>query len=73
MARGAELSGTGICAGEGGMLEEEREENSRYLYELASAKFGWELNLCKRVQAFHFKGGQGAKTGTGGMHCYKHM
>ncbi len=66
LARGAELAGTGICSGEGGMLPEEKAENSRYFYELASAKFGWDLGLVKDVQAFHFKGGQGAKTGTGG-------
>ena len=66
LARGAEMSGTGICSGEGGMLPEERAENSRYFYELASAKFGWRPELVEKVQAFHFKGGQGAKTGTGG-------
>lgn len=66
LSRGAELVGTGICSGEGGMLPEEQAENSRYLYELASAQFGWDLSLVDRVQAFHFKGGQGAKTGTGG-------
>jgi len=66
LARGAELAGTGICSGEGGMLDEEQAENSRYFYELASAKFGWKPELVSRVQAFHFKGGQGAKTGTGG-------
>ena len=31
-----------------------------------SAKFGYKEELLSRVQAFHFKGGQGAKTGTGG-------
>jgi nitrite reductase/ring-hydroxylating ferredoxin subunit len=31
LARGAELAGTGICSGEGGMLAEEQSENSRYL------------------------------------------
>jgi glutamate synthase domain-containing protein 2 len=66
LARGAQLAGTGICSGEGGMLPEEQAENSRYLYELASARFGLDLGLVQRVQAFHFKGGQGAKTGTGG-------
>lgn len=66
LARGAEMAGTGICSGEGGMLAEEQAENSRYFYELASAKFGWRPELVEQVQAFHFKGGQGAKTGTGG-------
>jgi len=66
LAKGAELSGTGICSGEGGMLPEEQQANSRYFYELASAGFGYQEELLKKVQAFHFKGGQGAKTGTGG-------
>lgn len=66
LARGAELAGTGICSGEGGMLPEEQAANSRYLYEYASAKFGWHESLLSKVQAFHFKCGQAAKTGTGG-------
>ena len=66
LATGAELAGTGICSGEGGMLPEEQAANSRYFYELASAGFGFDEEKLKKVQAFHFKGGQGAKTGTGG-------
>jgi glutamate synthase domain-containing protein 2/nitrite reductase/ring-hydroxylating ferredoxin subunit len=66
LSMGAELAGTGICSGEGGMLPEEQEANSRYFYELASARFGWSLDKVAKCQAFHFKGGQGAKTGTGG-------
>ena len=66
LAQGAELAGAGICSGEGGMLPEEQAANSRYLYELASAKFGYSEALLTKIQAFHFKGGQGAKTGTGG-------
>lgn len=66
LATGAELAGTGICSGEGGMLAEEQAANSRYFYELASARFGFSWDKVRRCQAFHFKGGQGAKTGTGG-------
>ena len=66
LSKGAQLAGTGICSGEGGMLPEEQAENSRYFYELASARFGFKMELLHEVQAFHFKGGQGAKTGTGG-------
>jgi glutamate synthase domain-containing protein 2 len=66
LARGAELAGTGVCSGEGGMLPEEQAENSRYFYELASGRFGFTMDKLDIVQAFHFKGGQGAKTGTGG-------
>ena len=66
LAMGAELAGTGICSGEGGMLPDEQEANSRYFYELASARFGFSWDKVRKTQAFHFKGGQGAKTGTGG-------
>lgn len=66
LATGAELAGTGICSGEGGMLAEEQVANSRYFYELASGRFGYDIEKVKKCQAFHFKGGQAAKTGTGG-------
>jgi glutamate synthase domain-containing protein 2 len=66
LSKGAELAGTGICSGEGGMLPEEQQANSRYFYELASARFGFSWDKVQKTQAFHFKGGQGAKTGTGG-------
>lgn len=48
------------------MLPEEQQANRRYFYELASGRFGFEMGKLNPVQAFHFKGGQGAKTGTGG-------
>ena len=66
LAKGADQAGTGICSGEGGMLPDEQEANARYFYELASGRFGFSWDKVARVQAFHFKGGQGAKTGTGG-------
>ncbi|NAS31321.1 Rieske 2Fe-2S domain-containing protein [Flavobacteriaceae bacterium R38] len=66
LSKGAERAGTGICSGEGGVLPQEHENNSKYFYELASAKFGFSWDKLDNVQAFHFKGGQGAKTGTGG-------
>ncbi len=66
LAKGAELAGTGIASGEGGMLPEENAANSRYLFELGSAKFGYSETILPRIRAFHFKAGQAAKTGTGG-------
>jgi len=66
LARGAEKVGTGIASGEGGMLPEENAANSRYLFELGSAKFGYSEAILPRIRAFHFKAGQAAKTGTGG-------
>jgi glutamate synthase domain-containing protein 2/nitrite reductase/ring-hydroxylating ferredoxin subunit len=66
LARGAEIAGTGIASGEGGMLAEEQAENNRYFFEYASARFGFAWEKLMKAQAFHFKGGQAAKTGTGG-------
>ena len=66
LARGADSAGSAICSGEGGMLPEEKVESSKYLYELASARFGFSMDKLHDCQAFHFKGGQAAKTGTGG-------
>ncbi len=66
LAKGAELAGTGIASGEGGMLAEEQAANSRYFFEYASARFGFSWDKVLKAQAFHFKGGQAAKTGTGG-------
>ncbi|HEC41304.1 MAG TPA: glutamate synthase [Bacteroides sp.] len=66
LSKGAEMAGTGIASGEGGMLPEEQASNSRYFYEMASAKFGFSWENVMLAQAFHFKGGQGAKTGSGG-------
>ncbi len=66
LAKGADMAGTGIASGEGGMLPEEQSNSSRYFYELASGKFGFSWEKVQKAQAFHFKGGQGAKTGIGG-------
>ena len=66
LAKGAEQSGTAICSGEGGMLPEEQQECSRYLFELGTGMFGFSDEVLKKVQAFHFKAGQAAKTGVGG-------
>ena len=66
LSKGAAMAGTGIASGEGGMLPEEQQNNPRYFYELASGKFGFSWEKVQKAQAFHFKGGQGAKTGTGG-------
>lgn len=66
MSMGAQMAGTGICSGEGGVLPAEQAENTHYFYELASGKFGFSWDLVQKSQAFHFKAGQGAKTGTGG-------
>ena len=49
LSKGAELAGTGICSGEGGMLPEEQAANSRYFYELASARFGFSWDKVQKT------------------------
>ncbi len=49
LAKGAELASTGICSGEGGMLPEEQQNNSRYFYEFASAEFGVKEELLTKT------------------------
>jgi methylamine---glutamate N-methyltransferase subunit C len=72
LATGAELAGTAICSGEGGILAEEIAQSRHYIYELGSGEFGFNPSesyatpLWHKAQAFQFKGGQAAKTGTGG-------
>ena len=72
LARGAELAGAGMCSGEGGILAEEIAESKHYLFELGTGEFGYAPTEYVKTprwhgaQAFHFKGGQAAKTGTGG-------
>lgn len=66
LARGAKRAGTAICSGEGGAIPEELDESDRYLFELGTGRHGFDLAQMSNVQAFHFKLGQGAKTGVGG-------
>ena len=63
LSKGAELAGTGICSGEGGMLPEEQANNSRYFYELASGKFGFSWEKVQKAQAFHLKQAKEQKQG----------
>ncbi len=66
LAQGAVAAGTTTASGEGGLLPEEPEINSRILFEYGTAGFGYSEDLLTRIGAFHFKAGQAAKTGIGG-------
>jgi glutamate synthase domain-containing protein 2 len=59
LARGAELAGTGICSGEGGMLPEEQEACSRYFYELASGRFGFDWEKLEQGSGIPLQGRPG--------------
>lgn len=66
LAMGAELAGTATCSGEGGMLTEECEQTSRYIYEIGTAAFCRSEDAIKKADAVEIKFGQAAKPGMGG-------
>ncbi|WP_436326257.1 FMN-binding glutamate synthase family protein [Brevibacterium sp. FAM 27836] len=67
LGRGAKKAGTMTCTGEGGMLEEERQENRYLLYQLSPARYMVDLDHLRRANAIELVVGQGAKPGTGGL------
>lgn len=67
LARGASAVGTAICSGEGGILPEEREAATRYIFEYVPNRYSvTEANL-RAADAIEIKIGQGTKPGMGGM------
>lgn len=67
LGRGARKAGTMTCTGEGGMLEEEREENRTLLYQMSPARYMIDLDHIRQADAIELVVGQGAKPGTGGL------
>ena len=66
MARGASSQERAFAPGKVVCCRKSKPAMARYFYEYASAGFGYAEEQLSKVQAFHFKGGQGAKAGTGG-------
>jgi glutamate synthase domain-containing protein 2/rubredoxin len=66
LAQGATEAGTATCSGEGGMLPEEREHATRYIYEVGTASFGFNEDAIRKGDAVEIKFGQAAKPGMGG-------
>lgn len=66
LARGATGAGTAIASGEGGPHPRERDNATRYIFEMASGYFGWTEENIRAAQAIEVKIGQGAKPGLGG-------
>lgn len=67
LGRGARMAGTMTCTGEGGMLEEERDENELLTYQLTPSRYMLDLEHLKKADALELAIGQGAKPGTGGL------
>lgn len=66
LAKGATEAGTATGSGEGGMLPEERQNASRYIYEIGTARFSFQEDAIRQADAIEIKFGQAAKPGMGG-------
>ncbi len=66
LAEGTSLVGTAMCSGEGGMLPEERDAATKYIYELGTASFSHIDSVIVQADAVEIKIGQGVKPGLGG-------
>jgi len=66
LAMGSARADSMTCSGEGGMLAEERAAAKRYVLEMASGYFGWNMENMAKADAFEIKIGQSAKPGLGG-------
>lgn len=67
LAKGASMVPTLANTGEGGMLEEER-DNTRFLtVQYSTGRFGITDDVLKQADAIEIKIGQGAKPGSGGL------
>jgi methylamine---glutamate N-methyltransferase subunit C len=72
LAKGASIVGTAECAGEGGLLPEEKQAADKYIYELGTASFSHKDEDVKQGDAVEIKIGQAAKPGLGGhLPAYK--
>jgi len=66
LAKGASEARTATGSGEGGMLPEERQNASKYIYEIGTARFSFQEEAIKQADAVEIKFGQAAKPGMGG-------
>lgn len=66
LAMGSAEVGTAMCSGEGGMLPEEREHATGYIYEIGTASFSRNEKAIRKADAIEIKIGQAAKPGMGG-------
>lgn len=66
MAKGSAGVKTGICSGEGGILEDELENAHKYIFEYVPNRYSVTDEYLSRVDAVEIKVGQSAKPGMGG-------
>ena len=67
LAKGAAMTGTATCTGDGGMLPEEREAADKLIYQILPSRYGVNPHHIVQADALEIVVGQGAKPGTGGL------
>jgi glutamate synthase domain-containing protein 2 len=67
LSRGARMAGTSTTTGDGGMLELERTESRKLVYEVLPSRYGIDVRHLRQADAIELTLGQGAKPGTGGL------
>ncbi len=67
LARASRLSGISENTGEGGMLDEQREEADQLIFQCLSGRLGWNIKDMQRADAIEIYISQGAKPGLGGQ------
>src|SRR5579859_6608287 len=67
LSRGARMAGTSTTTGDGGMLDVERVESKRMVYEVLPSRYGIDIHHLRQADAIELTIGQGAKPGTGGL------
>lgn len=66
LSRGSAIARTAMCSGEGGILEEEKIEAYKYIFEYIPNKYSVTDDNLKSSDAIEIKIGQGTKPGMGG-------
>ncbi len=67
LARASRLAGISENTGEGGMLDEQREEADQLIFQCLSGRLGWNVKDMQRADALEIYISQGAKPGLGGQ------
>ncbi|MCP3690209.1 MAG: glutamate synthase [Gammaproteobacteria bacterium] len=67
LARASRLSGISENTGEGGMLDEQRDEADQLIFQMLSGRLGWNIRDMQRADAIEIYISQGAKPGLGGQ------
>jgi len=67
LARASRLSGISENTGEGGMMDQQRDEADQLVFQMLSGRLGWNVKDMQRADAIEIYISQGAKPGLGGQ------